>query len=63
MDKDDLEKIQKKEYEKNPMINLSDSVNRSMFGDLNALGNVGCLTKVIILAIIVIGLFILSRCS
>ena len=61
MDRDDLEKFRKKEWERNPMINLSDSVNRSMFGDLNALGN-GCLTKIIIF-IILIGLFILSRCS
>lgn len=63
MGRDDLEKSRKKEWERNPMINLADSINRSMVGDPSALGNGGCLTKIIALVIIVIGLLILSRCS
>jgi hypothetical protein len=64
MNQDDQEKKQIKEYEKNPMSNLSDSVNRSMIGDLRALTKGGCLTKMITLIIIIVGgLLILSRCS
>ncbi|HJF30351.1 MAG TPA: hypothetical protein K8V56_01065 [Sporosarcina psychrophila] len=58
-----MEKEDKDKRERNPMINLADSVNRSMVGDPSALGNSGCLTKIIALVIIVFGLFILSRCS
>ncbi|WP_249316575.1 hypothetical protein [Bacillus sp. FJAT-50079] len=45
------------------MIDFADSVNRSMVGDLSALGNGGGLTKIITLVIIIIALFILSRYS
>lgn len=63
MDKFDEERARKKEWERNPMSNFSDSVNRSMVGDLSALARGGCLTKVLTLVIIVIGLIILSQCS
>ncbi|MBS4207206.1 hypothetical protein KHA95_03915 [Bacillus sp. FJAT-50079] len=53
----------KRKTEKNPMIDFADSVNRSMVGDLSALGNGGGLTKIITLVIIIIALFILSRYS
>ncbi|KXH87523.1 hypothetical protein [Sporosarcina sp. HYO08] len=53
----------KEKRERNPMIIFADAVNRSMVGDPNALGNGGCLTKIITLVILVIGLLILSRCS
>jgi hypothetical protein len=63
MDKNDEERMRKKEWERNPTINFSDSVNRSMVGDPSALARGGCLTKVLTLVIIVIGIIILSRCS
>ncbi len=47
-----------RDQEKNPMITLSDSVNHSTTGDLGALAKGGCLTRIIVLAIIVIGLII-----
>ncbi len=63
MDKDDLEKSRIKEWKKNPMINFADSVNRSMVGDPSALSKGGCLTRVLMPILIVIGLLILRRCS
>ena len=52
-----------KDQGKNPMITLADSVNHSMTGDPGALAKGGCLSRIIILAIIIIGLLILSHCS
>lgn len=51
MDRDELDKEDKRqieEYEKHPMINLADSINRYRFGDLVWLTKLGCLTKIII---------------
>lgn len=55
--RDEQDKRRKEEYEKHPMINFSDSINRSMIGDLGELTRGGCLTK-IITAIIIIGIII-----
>lgn len=49
MDRDELDKEDKRrmeEYKEHSMINLADSINRSMFGDLTSLTKVGCLTKI-----------------
>lgn len=59
----DVEKLREKEWKRNPSINLADSVNRSIIGDPIALVKNGCLTNIITLVIIVIGLFVLSQCS
>ncbi|MFJ7977936.1 DUF6366 family protein [Peribacillus sp. NPDC096379] len=63
MNRDDQDKKQIEEHKKNPMGNFSDSINRSMVGDLGALTKGGCLTKIITVVIIIGGLLILSRCS
>ena len=63
MPRDKEDNSQKNEHRKNPMITLADSVNHSMIGDPGALAKGGCLSRIIILAIIIIGLLILSRCS
>ncbi|MFJ7978673.1 DUF6366 family protein (plasmid) [Peribacillus sp. JNUCC 23] len=63
MNQDDQDKKQIEEHKKNPMGNFSDSINRSMIGDLGALTKGGCLTRVITLVIIIGGLLILSQCS
>lgn len=54
---------QNNDQRKSPMITLADSVDHSMIGDPGALAKGGCLSRIIILAIIIIGLLILSRCS
>lgn len=64
MDKDKIDKKQIDEWKRNPLINLADSVNRSMVGDWSALANGGCLFAIITLVIIIGGgLLLLSRCS
>ncbi len=63
MNQDDQDKKQIEEHKKNPMGNFSNSINRSMIGDLGALTKGGCLTRVITLVIIIGGLLILSQCS
>ncbi|MFJ7977856.1 hypothetical protein ACIQZI_19600 [Peribacillus sp. NPDC096379] len=63
MNQDDQDKKQIEEHKKNPMGNFSDSINRSMIGDLGALTKGGCLIRVITLVIIIGGLLILSQCS
>ena len=63
MNQHEQERKEMEEYKKNPAANLSDSVNRSMMGDLRPVTKGGCFTKIITL-IIIIGLFlILSYCS
>jgi len=49
--------------EKNPLPHFSDSINRSMVGDLTALTNGGCMEKIIFIVIIIIGFLILAKCS
>jgi len=61
--KKEEEKLREKEWKSNPMSNLADSVNRSMVGDPSEITKGGCLTKILTLVIVVIGLFFLSRLS
>ncbi len=64
MNKDELDKRQQKEWKRNPMINLADSINRSMVGDLRAFVKNGCLTNILVLVIIIIiGIFLFSKCA
>lgn len=60
-EKQDKEQIE--EYKKNPSINLADSINHSMVGNLGYLARGGCLTKIITIVTIAGGFLILSRCS
>lgn len=46
------------EYKKHPMSNFSDSINRSMFGDISQLTKGSCLTR-IITAVVIIGILLL----
>lgn len=57
---DKEEKRRNKEYKKHPMINLADSINHTMIGDIRLLARSGCFTTVVI---IFATLFIISRCS
>ena len=50
MDKEDKRKIE--EYEKNPMANFADSINRSQIGDLNSLTKGSLLTSIIVIGIL-----------
>ncbi|MCB2309330.1 DUF6366 family protein [Clostridium estertheticum] len=50
-DREDKRKIE--EYKKNPMSNVADSTNRSMFGDLSQLTKGSCLTRIITTVIII----------
>ena len=57
------EKRKLDEYKKNPIINLSDSINRSKIGDLGELTKGGCLTRIISTVIIIGILLMISQCS
>ena len=54
---------QRHNRKKNPFPHLSDSINRSMVGDLTALTKGGCMEKILFIVIIIIGFLILSKCS
>ncbi|WP_144678305.1 DUF6366 family protein [Desulfitobacterium sp. LBE] len=58
-EQDKHEKRKREEYEKKPMINFADSVNRAQFGDLRGLTQGGCLN--ITTVIIIVVLFILFQ--
>ena len=60
MDKRDEQEDRRKmeEYKKHPMSNFSDSINRSMIGDIGQLAKGGCLTR-IITTVIIIGILLL----
>ena len=60
---DEQDKKQIEENKKNPTGNLGESINRSIGGDLGALSQGGCLTKIITVFIIIGGILILSRCT
>lgn len=62
-EQDKQEKYKLEEYKKHPMINFSDSINRSKIGELGGLAKGGCLSKIISTIIIIGILFILSRCA
>jgi len=56
-DKEDKRKIE--EYNKHPMINFADSINRSMIGEPGELTRGGCLTRIITTVILIGILFFL----
>ncbi|MCJ8007830.1 hypothetical protein ACFFF5_11825 [Lederbergia wuyishanensis] len=62
MKENDHFKRQLKEHKKNPMINLADSINRSMTGDLHAFSGSGCFS-IILTLIIIGGVLLLYQCS
>lgn len=57
--RDKQEKYQNEEYKKNPMINFSDSLNRSIIGDLGAITSLGKKFRIIMVIIAVIVLIYL----
>lgn len=58
---DNEDKRRTDEYKKNPMINFSDSINRSMIGDLNNLVKGNFIIRVVIIVIISAILFLLIK--
>lgn len=62
-EEDKMDKRKIDEYKRNPMINLADSINRSMIGDLGELTKGGYLNKIITTVIVIGILCFLSRCS
>lgn len=59
-DREDKRRLE--EYKKNPMINLADSINRSMTGDLKEFGK-GSFLITIIIVLIIVALYFLFRSS
>ena len=60
-DEHDRQKIE--EYKNHPMSNFSDSINRSMMGDLGQLSKGGCLTRIITTVIIIGALLLIAHYS
>ncbi|ACL22003.1 DUF6366 family protein [Desulfitobacterium hafniense] len=60
-EQDKHEKRKREEYEKKPMINFADSVNRAQFGDLRGLTQGGCLNQIFTTVIIIVVLFFLFQ--
>jgi len=56
--RDKLEKQQLEEYKKNPTINMADSMNRAVTGDLGALTRGSFLTRIITTLVIIGGLLV-----
>ena len=48
---------------RNPMIDFSDAVNRSMVGDPGVLAKGSCLTKILNLVLIILLLLGIAQCS
>lgn len=48
---------------RNPMIDFSDAVNRSMVGDPSALAKGSCLTKILNLGMIIVLILVIAQCS
>lgn len=57
--RDKQEKQQLEEYKKNPTINMADSMNRSVSGDLGALTRGSILTRIITTLVIIGGLIVI----
>lgn len=57
--RDEQEKRQNEEYKKNPMINFSDSLNKSVTGDLGAITKLGKTFRIIMVIIAVVVLIYL----
>lgn len=63
MNQDDRDRKRLEEHQKNPMGNFSESINRSETGDLGELTRGGCLSKIVII-LIMIGVFlVISQCA
>ncbi|GAA0387635.1 DUF6366 family protein [Paenibacillus motobuensis] len=56
--RDKQEKQQIEEYKKNPTINMADSMNRSVSGDLGTLTRGSILTRIITTLVIIGGLIV-----
>ncbi|AZS13986.1 hypothetical protein [Paenibacillus lutimineralis] len=56
--RDQLEQQQIEEYKKNPTINMADSMNRSVSGDLGAMTRGSFLTRIITTLVIIGGLLV-----
>ncbi|MCM3042556.1 hypothetical protein M3201_23150 [Paenibacillus motobuensis] len=56
--RDKQEKQQIEEYKKNPTINMADSMNRSVSGDLGAMTKGSFLTRIISTLVIIGGLIV-----
>jgi len=48
---------------RNPMIDFSDAVNRSLVGDPGALAKGSCLTKILNLVLLIVLLLLFAQCS
>ncbi|EPD53667.1 hypothetical protein HMPREF1210_00490 [Paenisporosarcina sp. HGH0030] len=46
-----------------PMIDFADAVNRSMVGDLGALSKGGCWSTIMMVPVVIVVIFLLSKCS
>ncbi|WP_425440379.1 DUF6366 family protein [Planomicrobium soli] len=55
------EKWKSKEYQKNPMANFSDSINKTFTGNFSSMGNVGCTTSVLLILLCIIILYFNSK--
>lgn len=63
MNEEDRNENGKDRPKRNPMIDFSDAVNRSMVGDLGALAKGSCLTKILNLALIIVLILVIAQCS
>lgn len=61
MDNNELEKMRDEELKKNPTGTFNDALNRSMVGDPGALFSGGCLSRILTLIVVIIGLLILAK--
>jgi hypothetical protein len=60
-EQDKLDNLKIEEYKKQPTINLADSINRSMMGDLRGLTKGDYLTRIISSIAVVIILYLVFR--
>lgn len=58
-DLDQLEKWEREEFQKNPFVNLAQSVNNATFGSPLATARIGCLPSIILIVVILILYWIL----
>lgn len=63
MNEGDRDQNGKDRPKRNPMIDFSDAVNRSMVGDPSALAKGSCLTKILNLVVIIVLILVFAQCS
>lgn len=56
---DQLEKREKEEFQRNPLVNLAQSINHATFGNPTATAKIGCLPSIIMIMVILILYWIL----